>query len=107
MCSKATDSSECWVRGRRTNASNKIDWKWSDDYYNWNETFLNVVASDLKSSCTNSSCLNYYKEYSTSLYTMLSNRMTSLVADRCNISRASICMLVAGVKMGMSDTLSN
>ncbi|GKA03864.1 C-type lectin receptor-like tyrosine-protein kinase, partial [Tanacetum coccineum] len=58
LCSKSTSSSECWVGGRSTNASNRIDWKWSDDYYNWNETFLNVVAPDLKSSCTNSSCLN-------------------------------------------------
>ncbi|GJR20513.1 putative reverse transcriptase domain, ribonuclease H-like domain, aspartic peptidase domain protein [Tanacetum coccineum] len=99
MCSKATDSSECWVGGGSTNASNKIDWKWSDDYYNWNETFLNVVTSDLKSSCTSSSCLIYYKEDWTSLCTILSNRMTSLVANRCNISRASICMLVAGVKL--------
>ncbi|GKA12371.1 retrovirus-related pol polyprotein from transposon TNT 1-94, partial [Tanacetum coccineum] len=70
LCSKSTSSSECWVGGRSTNASNRIDWKWSDDYYNWNETFLNVVAPDLKSSCTNSSCLNYYKEDSTSLCTM-------------------------------------
>nr|GEX15599.1 C-type lectin receptor-like tyrosine-protein kinase At1g52310 [Tanacetum cinerariifolium] len=95
LCSKSTSSSECWVGGRSTNASNRIDWKWSDDYYNWNETFLNVVAPDLKSRCTNSSCLNYFKEDSTSLCTMLSNRTTSLVADGCNISHASICMLVA------------
>lgn len=95
MCGKATDSSECWVGGRSTNASNRNDWKWSDDYYKWNETLLNVVATDLRSSCTNSSCLSYYKEEPASLCTMLSNRTTSLVADRCNISRASVCMLVA------------
>ncbi|GJX31060.1 C-type lectin receptor-like tyrosine-protein kinase [Tanacetum coccineum] len=82
---------------KATNARNTglMEISGSDDYYNWNETFLNVVAPDLKSSCTNSSCLNYYKEDSTSLCTMLSNRTTSLVADGCNISHASICMLVA------------
>lgn len=95
MCSKTTDSSECWVGGRSTNTSNRIDWKWSDDYYKWNETLLNVVAPDLRSSCTNSSCLSYYKEEPASLCTMLSNRTAYLVADRCNTSRASICMLVA------------
>lgn len=97
LCIKATGgSNECWVGGISTNMSNVIDWKWSDNTYNWNETILSVVTPDLK-SCTNSSCLSSFKDDSASLCTMLTNRTTALVANRCNTSSASICMHVAGL----------
>nr|XP_043623790.1 C-type lectin receptor-like tyrosine-protein kinase At1g52310 [Erigeron canadensis] len=95
MCSNVTGSKECWIGGRSTNTSSAMDWKWSDDTYNWNGTLLTVVTRDMKSSCTNSSCFSYYKDVSASLCTMLTNTTESLVAERCNVSRPSICMLVA------------
>lgn len=95
LCSNATASNECWVGGRSTTNSNTMEWKWSDDTYNWNGTLFTVVTPDLKSSCTNSSCFDYYKDESASLCTVLTNRTASLVADRCNVSRASVCMLLA------------
>ncbi|KAF5786523.1 putative receptor protein-tyrosine kinase RLK-Pelle-C-LEC family [Helianthus annuus] len=95
LCSKSTANNECWVGGigTNTNTSNSIDWKWSDDTYNWNTTLLTVTTRDLKSTCTNSSCFYSYNE-SASLCTVLTNRM-SLVAEKCNISHTSICMRLA------------
>ncbi|KAI3774467.1 hypothetical protein L1987_49023 [Smallanthus sonchifolius] len=95
LCSKSMASNGCWVGGIGTNISNSMDWKWSDNTYNWNTTLLTVVTPDLKSTCTNSSCFYNYKDESASLCTMLTNRTTSLVVDKCNISHTSICMLVA------------
>ncbi|KAI7753328.1 hypothetical protein M8C21_029460 [Ambrosia artemisiifolia] len=95
LCSKLAASKECWVGGIGINASNSMDWKWSDNTYDWNTTIFTVATSDLKSACTNSSCFHSYNNESASLCTMLTNRTTSLVADKCNISRPSICMLVA------------
>ncbi|MFS7979163.1 putative receptor protein-tyrosine kinase RLK-Pelle-C-LEC family [Helianthus anomalus] len=94
LCSKSTASNECWVGGIGTNTSNSIDWKWSGNTYDWNTTLLTVTTRDLKSTCTNSSCFYSYNNESASLCTMLTNR-TSLVADKCNISRTSICMRLA------------
>ncbi|KAJ0743809.1 putative receptor protein-tyrosine kinase RLK-Pelle-C-LEC family [Helianthus annuus] len=96
LCSKSTANNECWVGGigTNTNTSNSIDWKWSDNTYNWNTTLLTVTTRDLKSTCTNSSCFYSYNNESASLCTVLTNR-TSLVADKCNISRTSICMRLA------------
>ncbi|KAI3815452.1 hypothetical protein L1987_15120 [Smallanthus sonchifolius] len=92
LCSKSTASNECWVGGISTNNSNTINWMWTDNTYSWNKTLLTVVTPDLRSSCTNSSS---FKDGSTSLCTMLTNRTRSLVANRCNVSCTSICMLIA------------
>lgn len=94
LCSEAMANNECWVGGRSTNASTAMNWRWSDSTYNWNETLVTVVTPDLKSSCTNSSCFYNYKDDSSSLCTILTNKTISLVANRCNISHPSICMLL-------------
>ena len=96
LCSEPMANNECWVGGRSTNTSTASNWTWSDNTYNWNETLVTVVTPDLKSSCTNSSCFNNYKDDSASLCTILTNRTISLLANRCNISHPSICMLVTG-----------
>ncbi|KAK1417682.1 hypothetical protein QVD17_26816 [Tagetes erecta] len=95
LCSKSAAGNGCWVGGVGTNTSNSIEWKWSDNTYNWNSTLLTVVTPYPERTCTNYSCFNYYKDESASLCTMLTNQAASLVADKCNVSRSSICMLVA------------
>lgn len=85
---------ECWIGGKTTDTNIGNAWMWSDKTYNWNQTLLTVLTPDLKSTCTNSSCFHNSKDDSASMCTILTNRTTSLVANTCNTSRSSLCMLV-------------
>ncbi|CAI9287183.1 unnamed protein product [Lactuca saligna] len=89
---------ECWVGGRSTDTIIGHQWTWSDKSYNWNQTLINVLTPDLKSNCTNSSCFYNQNNDSASMCTILTNRTTSLVANICNISHSSLCMIVTDNK---------
>lgn len=89
---------ECWVGGRSTDTIIGHQWTWSDKSYNWNQTLINVLTPDLKSICTNSSCFYNHNNDSASMCTILTNKTTSLVANTCNISHSSLCMIVTGLK---------
>lgn len=87
------DSNGCWVGGRSINATAGLGWKWSDNASSWNESI--APKTTLDSSCKNFSC---YGIKSVDLCTSITNVSTPLVAERCNVTHASICMLDAGSK---------
>lgn len=91
LCGNETAKGGCWIGGRGMNTGGGVGWKWSDDTSNWDETLISMGAPNLNSNCSNSSCAN-----SDDFCTMVNNRTTSLVAERCNTSRAFICMHVIG-----------
>lgn len=91
LCGNETAKGGCWIGGRGMNTGGGVGWKWSDDTSNWDETLISMGAPNLNSNCSNSSCAN-----SDDFCTMVNNRTTSLVAERCNTSRAFICMRVIG-----------
>ncbi|KAM7524729.1 hypothetical protein LguiA_014631 [Lonicera macranthoides] len=78
----------CWVGGRGINITVGLSWKWSDNTSHWNETI--IPKTTLKSGCTNFPCHNVDP---ISLCTLVINGNSSLLAGRCNTSRAFICML--------------
>lgn len=79
----------CWVGGRGTNFTKGVGWKWSDNSSYWNETISSRLF--LNSSCPDLSCRNSYLD----LCTLVTNG-TSLVAQKCNMSHAFLCMIDAG-----------
>ncbi|XP_057972597.1 C-type lectin receptor-like tyrosine-protein kinase At1g52310 [Malania oleifera] len=76
----------CWVGGRGINSSTGFGWKWSDNASLWNASNFPVVP--LHSNCSVASCQS---NVSIDLCTLLTNG--SLMAERCNLSHAFICML--------------
>ncbi|KAK4347530.1 hypothetical protein RND71_033869 [Anisodus tanguticus] len=87
------DSNGCWVGGRSINTTAGLGWKWSDNASSWNESIVPKTTLDL--SCTNFSCYGFK---SVDLCTSITNGTTPLIAERCNITHASICTLDAGSK---------
>ncbi|CAN4081792.1 unnamed protein product [Withania somnifera] len=87
------DSNGCWVGGRSINTTAGLGWKWSDNASSWNESIAPKTILD--SSCKKFSC-NGFK--SVDLCTSIINGATPLIAQRCNVTHASICSLDAGSK---------
>ncbi|KAJ8567752.1 hypothetical protein K7X08_019960 [Anisodus acutangulus] len=87
------DSNGCWVGGRSINTTAGLGWKWSDNASSWNESIVPNTTLDL--SCTNISCYGFK---SVDLCTLITNGTKPLIAERCNITHASICTLDAGSK---------
>lgn len=92
LCSEEKATNGCWIGDRSMNTGVGTGWKWSDNTSNWNESLIPVGTPNLKPSCTNSSCAS--TDDSVSWCTVVTNRTTSLVAERCNTSRAFVCTLV-------------
>lgn len=87
------DSNGCWVGGRSINTTAGLGWKWSDNASSWNESIAPKTILD--SSCKNFSCYGFK---SVDLCTSIINGATPLIAERCNVTHASICSLDAGSK---------
>ncbi|XP_009628188.1 C-type lectin receptor-like tyrosine-protein kinase At1g52310 isoform X1 [Nicotiana tabacum] len=87
------DSNRCWVGGKSINTTAGLGWKWSDNEASWNESL--DLKSTFNSSCKNFSCYGFK---SADLCTSITNGTTPLIAERCNTTHASICMLDAGSK---------
>ncbi|KAK4368258.1 hypothetical protein RND71_012050 [Anisodus tanguticus] len=87
------DSNGCWVGGRSINTTAGLGWKWSDNASSWNESIVPNTTLDLR--CTNISCYGFK---SVDLCTLITNGTKPLIAERCNITHASICTLDAGSK---------
>lgn len=85
------DSNGCWVGGKSINTTAGFGWKWSDNEASWNESL--DLKSTFNSSCKNFSCYGFK---SADLCTSITNGTTPLIAERCNTTHASICMLDAG-----------
>ncbi|KAF5457055.1 hypothetical protein F2P56_021190 [Juglans regia] len=81
----------CWVGGRVINSTVGFGWKWSDNTSYWNETIY--PGSPVQSTCTSLSC---HTNNSFDLCSLVTNGSTSLISERCNVSRAFICMLDIG-----------
>ncbi|PSS11085.1 C-type lectin receptor-like tyrosine-protein kinase [Actinidia chinensis var. chinensis] len=81
-------ASGCWVGGIDINSQAGFVWKWSDNTSHWNESI--TVRAPLHSGCTNLSC---YVNTSNEFCTLVTNETTSLVAERCNRTHSSICMV--------------
>ncbi|KAL0352655.1 UNVERIFIED_CONTAM: C-type lectin receptor-like tyrosine-protein kinase [Sesamum angustifolium] len=75
------NSEACWVGGRVMDEN----WEWSDNTSYWNESI-----SPIHSGCTNQSC---FSNNLTDFCTLMINGTASLVAQRCNMSHAFLCML--------------
>ncbi|KAA8544727.1 hypothetical protein F0562_019569 [Nyssa sinensis] len=86
LCNETANG--CWVGGRGINSSVGFGWKWSDNTSNWNESM--IPGAPLNSSCANFSC---HSDNSIDSCTFVTNKTTSLLVERCNMSRAFICML--------------
>lgn len=85
------DSNGCWVGGRSINTTAGLGWKWSDNASSWNESI--APKTTLDSSCKNFSCYGFK---SVDLCTSITNG--AIIAERCNVTHASICTLDAGSK---------
>lgn len=85
------DSNGCWVGGRSINSTAGLGWKWSDNASSWNESI--APKTTLDSSCKNFSCYGFK---SVDLCTSIING--AIIAERCNVTHASICTLDAGSK---------
>ncbi|KAJ9141456.1 hypothetical protein P3X46_031994 [Hevea brasiliensis] len=72
----------CWVGGRSINATFGFNWKWSDNSSYWNKSIFAGVSSDSSHNNTGAD-----------FCTLLNNRTTYLMEERCNQSHAFICML--------------
>lgn len=76
----------CWVGGRGVEVSSGFGWKWSDDSSLWNASKFPVAP--FNSDCHIGAC-----QFSDDSCTLVTNGSISLVADRCNTSRAFVCTL--------------
>lgn len=74
----------CWVGGRNAVG---FGWKWSDNTSQWNDSIF--AGGPSLSNCTNFSC---HVNTSVDLCTLVTNRPTIFVGERCNASHAFICM---------------
>lgn len=83
------DSNGCWVGGRSINITAGLGWKWSDNASSWNESI--APKTTLDSSCKNFSCYGFK---SVDLCTSIISG--AIIAERCNVTHASICTLDAG-----------
>ncbi|KAJ0017946.1 hypothetical protein Pint_12074 [Pistacia integerrima] len=81
-------SNGCWTGGRGINTTVGLNWKWSDNVTQWNESVS--LRGSLHSSCTNFPC---HVNASVDLCILVTNGSTSLVVERCSASHASICMI--------------
>ncbi|OAY46609.1 C-type lectin receptor-like tyrosine-protein kinase At1g52310 [Manihot esculenta] len=86
LCGQITNG--CWVGGRAVNSTVGFDWKWSDNSSYWNKSIFSGASS--VSNCTSLSCRN---NTGAGFCTLVNNRTTCLVEERCNMSHAFICML--------------
>ncbi|KAM1293584.1 C-type lectin receptor-like tyrosine-protein kinase At1g52310 isoform X1 [Malus sylvestris] len=84
-------SSGCWVGGRGVNSTIGLGWNWSDNTLYWNGSLFHVQP--LQSICSNISC---HTNSSVDVCILVTNRSTSLLAERCNTSHAFICMVDLG-----------
>ncbi|RAL49857.1 unnamed protein product [Cuscuta campestris] len=91
LCGEVTK--ECWVGGRSGNHTGGLGWKWSDGTSNWNNSLSPNMPHN--SSCQNFPCNNLH---SVDFCTLLTNRTSMLIAQRCNTFHPFICMLNAGKK---------
>ncbi|KAM0989894.1 hypothetical protein ACFX2I_008469 [Malus domestica] len=85
------ETSGCWVGGRGVNSTIGLGWKWFDNTSYWNGSFF--PGEPLQSICSNISC---HTNSSVDVCILVANRSTSLSAERCNTSRAFICMVDLG-----------
>lgn len=81
----------CWVGGRGLKDATSFRWKWANNTSGWNNSI--TVGVPLGPGCTNFSCYN-----SDELCTLISNETAPLVAERCNASHPSMCMILIGNK---------
>ncbi|XP_002519359.2 C-type lectin receptor-like tyrosine-protein kinase At1g52310 [Ricinus communis] len=88
LCGQIVDG--CWVGERVINSTVGSNWKWFDNTSYWNESILSGASFDSK--CTNLSCHN---NATAEFCTLVNNRTTHLVDERCNKSHVFICMLDA------------
>ncbi|CAL1361067.1 unnamed protein product [Linum trigynum] len=86
LCGQSTDG--CWVGGKGTNSSFGFTWKWSDNTTHWNRSLFGAVI--FPSHCSNASC---HKDPAIDSCTLLTNGSTPVMGERCDASRASICMV--------------
>ncbi|XP_019170196.1 PREDICTED: C-type lectin receptor-like tyrosine-protein kinase At1g52310 [Ipomoea nil] len=91
LCVEVTK--ECWVGGRSSNNTGGLGWKWSDGTSNWNVNLSPKVTNN--SSCQNFTC---NIDNAVDVCTLVTNGTSVLIAERCNVSHAFICMVNAGSK---------
>ncbi|KAL9236002.1 hypothetical protein vseg_010717 [Gypsophila vaccaria] len=84
LCRK--NDSGCWIGGR-SNSTNGQSWTWSDNKSDHNDFLLPKAQFGLK--CGNISCYNH----ASYLCTVLAYKGASIKAERCNKTRAFICMV--------------
>ncbi|KAM0977702.1 hypothetical protein ACFX13_014022 [Malus domestica] len=85
------ETSGCWVGGRGVNSTIGLGWNSSDNTSYWNGSLFHVEP--LQSICSNISC---HTNSSVDVCILVTNRSTSLLAERCNTSHAFICMVDLG-----------
>ncbi|CAA3027467.1 C-type lectin receptor-like tyrosine- kinase At1g52310 [Olea europaea subsp. europaea] len=85
LCSENVNG--CWVGGRGINGTAGLGWKWSGDIF-WDRSITPSMPNHL--GCSNLSC---YGGNLTEMCTLMINSTNSLMAQRCNLSHAFICML--------------
>lgn len=73
------------------NSTIGLGWNWSDNTLYWNGSLFHVQP--LQSICSNISC---HTNSSVDVCILVTNRSTSLLAERCNTSHAFICMVDLG-----------
>ncbi|XP_050237197.1 C-type lectin receptor-like tyrosine-protein kinase At1g52310 [Mercurialis annua] len=88
LCGK--NASGCWVGGRSINSTVGFGWKWSDNTSYWNGSIF--AGAPFDPNCAGLSCRN---NSSANFCTLVHDRNTFLVDERCNNSHAFICMLDA------------
>lgn len=86
LCGQSVNG--CWVGGRGINSSIGFGWKWSDNTSYWNASMFPGLS--VLSNCSSLSCR---VNASNDLCTLVRNGSASLVSERCNMSRAFLCML--------------
>lgn len=92
LCGQSANG--CWVGGRGINSSFGFDWKWSDNSSYWNKSLFAGTSSN--SNCSSLSCRN---NTGADFCTLLNNRTTYLMEERCNKSHAFICMIDVGMPL--------
>ncbi|CAN1287920.1 C-type lectin receptor-like tyrosine-protein kinase At1g52310 [Linum perenne] len=90
LCSRMS-AYGCWVGGRGGNNSGaRSSWKWSDNTTSWNRSLLGPMMI-IPSDCGNATCRGGSAMVESC--TLLTNGSVRIIAERCNVSRSSICMV--------------